>query len=113
MKKYYYFILPVLMAPQISLAQKPGTDVKSLLGYLKGLFNGTLIPLFTTLGLVYVIIAVVGFIMASDDSARREEKKQQIFWGLIGLFVIMTVWALVNIIGNTFDIFRGDSLSPE
>lgn len=114
MKKYYYLIISYFLLPISSFAQgSPASDVTSLLNFFKNLFQRNLIPLFVTLALVYVIYAVIGYIGASEDSQKKEERKQQIYAGLIGLFVILTVWSLVNIVGNTFNIFRGGSLQVQ
>lgn len=111
MKKYLYLLITYISVPSIGFAQEGSArDARSLLNFLRGLFNNSLIPIFVTLGLVYFIWAVVGFISSTDDSAKREEKKQQIFWALIGLFVILSVISLINLVGNTFDIFRGGNL---
>lgn len=111
MKKYFYLIVGFLGTPMMSFAQgRPGNDVRSLLDYFRGVFNNNLIPLSITLALVYFIWAVVGFMSATGDASKREEKKKQIFWGLTGLLVILSVWALVAIVGNTFNVFRGGTL---
>ncbi|MFT6829799.1 MAG: hypothetical protein ACJAV6_000636, partial [Candidatus Paceibacteria bacterium] len=43
--------------------------------------------------------------------AKRNEKKQQIFWGIIGLFVIVSIWGLVAVVGRSFGLFAGGTLS--
>lgn len=96
--------------PCMSFAQNNAQNAESLMIYLHGLINNTLIPLFIAMALLYTIYATVGFIASSEDSKNKEEKKQQIFWGIMGLFVIVSIWGILSIIGNTFNIFAGGTL---
>lgn len=98
-----------LSIPGISFAQA-GQDIDSLTRFLTDFFNKTLIPFFMLLGLAYTVFAVVKFIAAEPGTVEHEEKKQQIFWGLIGLAVLISIWGLVAIVGNTFGIFAGGNL---
>lgn len=111
MKKHLITTSIIALAPLITLAQ-PANDVQSLVQFLVGIFNNRLIPLIITLALIYVIYSTVQFIGSPADSQGKDEKKQQIFWGIIGLFVIITVWSLVAVIANTFNIFGGGVLKP-
>lgn len=111
MKKISLLGLSFLTLPHVAMAQFDGSDVKSLIVSMHGLINKTLIPIFVALALTYVIYAVVTFIAAGDDTQKKEEKKQQIFWGIIGLFIIVSIWALVAVVGRTFGIFAGGTLS--
>lgn len=98
------------MLPYLAIAQAPGQSLGSLVTFLANIFQRWLIPMFISLGLIYVILAVIEYIQANEDSQKKEEKKQQIFWGIIGLFVIISVWSLVAIVQNTFNIFSGGTL---
>jgi cell division protein FtsW (lipid II flippase) len=108
---HYAIGLGLISLPLLVLAQDPGNDAVSLAQFVARFINGQLIPLFILLALVYVIYAAVEFIREKEDSQSKSEKKQQMFWGIIGLFVILTIWSLVGIIENTFNIFRGGNLS--
>ncbi len=110
MKKYLVTIIGIFSMPFLVQAQVPAKDVKTLITYLGSLFNRFLIPLMITLATIYVMYAVVGFIGADQNSQKKEEKKQQIFWGIIGLFVIITVWSLVAVVANTFDVLSGEQV---
>lgn len=98
--------------PLVMSAQAPAQSIKTLISYLSNLFQQWLIPMFMMLALIYVILAVIEYIQANEDSQKKAEKKQQIFWGIIGLFVILSVWSLVAIVQNTFNIFGGGTLQP-
>lgn len=106
-------ILTAALAPYSALAQFDASRADVLFESMHDVISGRIIPLFVALALVYTIYSVVQFIAAADDSQQREEKKQQIFWGLIGLFVITSIWGLIAIIGDSFGLFAGGTLTNE
>ena len=66
-----------------------------------GILND-IIPVLILLATVVFLWGVVQFILAAGNEKEREEKKQFIIYGLIGLFAIVAVWGLVNILLYTF-----------
>ena len=108
--KYKFTFLVLTLLPFLVEAQTPGQSIRTLVTYLANIFQRWLIPMFVTLGLIYTIVASLEYIQANEDSAKRNEKRQQIFWGVVGLFVIISVWALVAIVQNSFNIFSGGTL---
>ena len=52
----------------------------------------------------YFLWGLAQFIMNSDDAAGREEGKRKILWGLIGLTIMVSVSAILNILLGTFDV---------
>ena len=51
---------------------------------------------------VIFLYGVFKFIRA--DAEKKEEGKEFMLWGIIGLFVMLSVWGLVNVIRNTFNL---------
>jgi hypothetical protein len=42
--------------------------------------------------------------LPGQEETKKEKAKQYMLWGIIGLTVMVSVWGLVNILGDTFDI---------
>ena len=91
----------------------PITDLYSIFPALTRLINEAYIILIS----IAVLILVYGlfkFIANAGDPAARKEGRSFILWAVIGIFVMTSVWGLVNILKNTFqldenmydDIFR-------
>lgn len=99
------------VTPLIASAQA-AESIGSLIGFLVNIFQNWLLPMMVSLALIYTIWAVIEYIQANEDSQKKTEKRQQMFWGIIGLFVIISVWSLVAIVQNTFNIFGGGVLRP-
>lgn len=113
MKKYLIILFTFLVSPLIIFAQTgEAGNAESLIRFLHGIINERIIPIFIGIALIYTIYAVVSFIAAGDDTKLREEKKQQILWGVIGLFVIVSIWGIISLIGTTFQdvIYAGGTL---
>jgi hypothetical protein len=65
---------------------------------------GAIIPLLTALATVYFIWGVVEFIKNSDNEAKRKEGRARLTWGIVALFVMVSVWGIVAILRGTFGV---------
>jgi len=61
-----------------------------------------LIPIIFALALVAFFWGISVFLFNADSSDKRVEGKEIMIWGVIALFVMVSVWGLVKIIQNTF-----------
>jgi hypothetical protein len=100
------FLLPV-----VAFAQQQVST-----GYLESIIRGIgrlinlALPVLIAAGVVYFIFNVVKYIIAGDDNA-KEQAKGRIIYGIIGLFVIVAVWGLVNLLGSILGITPGQNNS--
>ena len=44
---------------------------------------------------------------------KREEGKQTIMYDIIGIFVMVSIWGLVNILNRTFNLQQGPIEAPK
>lgn len=88
--------------PSMAAAQ---TTFGTILGTIGGLIN-TIIPILIAGALAYFIYGVIKFITASDGDAKGDARKV-VIQGVIGLFIIMSVWGLVGVIQATFGVGSG------
>ena len=42
--------------------------------------------------------------MRSDDQKKKEVAKSRLLWGIIALFVMVSIWGIINILRYTFDL---------
>jgi hypothetical protein len=61
-------------------------------------------PLLISAAVIVFIVGVVKYINGGDDSTKREEGRNFIIYGIVGLFVIVSVWGLVGILQGTFGL---------
>jgi sorbitol-specific phosphotransferase system component IIC len=72
-----------------------------------GLLVGRIIPVLVVLALLLFIWGIVRFISASGDEKAAEEGKNKMIWGIIALFVIVSVWGLVAFLGEVTGVDQG------
>lgn len=59
------------------------------------------------LSIVVFFYGIVIYIAQSGDEGKRKEGVQYIFYGIIGIFVMVSVWAIVGLLTGTFGISVG------
>lgn len=60
--------------------------------------------LLISLAVIFFIYGIVKFIKSADEEEGREKGKNIMLYGIIGLFVIVSMWGIVNILRNTFEL---------
>ena len=81
----------------------PNPQIKDLLDYGTCVIANSVIPLLFALAAVMFIWGVINyFIINADEEAKRAQGRQFMIWGIVALAVMISVWSLVNIVGNTF-----------
>lgn len=93
--------------PALAFAQ---ANAYSILSTIRGILN-VVIPILITLGIIYFIWGVIEYVISKTEEAKKEGRDKMIY-GIIGLFVIISIWGLVGILSNTFGIQAGGSLTP-
>ncbi len=84
--------------PMVAFAQQPDLSyLSTLLNTIKGLVRNA-IPLVMGLALLAFLWGVFKFIWGGEE--KREEGKQLMLWGVVGLFVMASVWGLVQFLGT-------------
>jgi hypothetical protein len=124
-KKYIFItvLLIIILFPVISFAQSQvGNNVTfntqssltcslgvspkigDLLSYGTCIIGKSVIPLIFALAIVSFIWGVVQYVINNDEESKKAKGKQFMIWGIIALSVMVSVWGLVKILGNTFNI---------
>lgn len=93
--------------PAVASAQAI-TDINSLTYKLTNIGN-VAIQILIAFAVIYIIFNVVRYIMKADKPEDRAPIGQAVLWGIVGLFVILSIWGLVRILTNTF---RTDTNAP-
>lgn len=76
------------------------------------IINNILVPvLFAIAFIVFLWGAFMAFIVGAQNDTAKEKGKNLMLWGLIGFFVMISIWGLVNILVGTINF--GNSQTPE
>lgn len=125
MRKYLlsFFIALTFIMPIVSFAQTSGvnvsysggtattnacqieiTSIAKIFDLAICILRYSVWPLLISISVIVFIVGVIKYIANGDDSTKREEGRNFILYGLIGLFVIVSVWGLVGVLQGTFGL---------
>ena len=85
-------------------AGKSSPIVTDLITYATCVIGASVVPLLFTVAIVFFIWGVVQMLINGDDEEKRSKGKQFMIWGIVALTVMVSVWGLVQILGNSFNI---------
>lgn len=77
--------------------------IAGLLQKLKGILNAV-IPFIIGLTVLVIIWGIFTYVTEAANEEKRTEAKQFILYGIIGLFCMLSIWGLVNILVGTFGL---------
>ncbi len=99
--------------PFVSLAATTIGNVSQAGGFIIDTINGILVPvLFAVAFIVFLWGAFDTFILGANSEEVKEKGKNLMLWGLIGFFVMVSVWGLVNILTGTVSLTGGAPAGP-
>lgn len=64
----------------------------------------SVVPLLFTLATVGFIWGIIQYFLNPDNEEKRKAGKSFMIWGLIALFVMISMWGIVGVLSNTFGI---------
>ncbi len=97
-KKISSFVIPALvLMPALVFAQSDG--VNRLIDQVQNLV-ARLIPIVIGLALLVFLWGVLRYLFSKEDTEKGQAKSFML-WGIITLFVMVSVWGLVQIVSDT------------
>ena len=99
--------------PFLALAQGDFSSIQQSLQTIIQIVNTTIIPLFIGIGVLVFIYGVIQYIIKAGDEEARKSARPVIIWGIIGIFVMVSVWGLVNILVSTFGLQQTKPVYPQ
>ncbi len=104
MKKYILslysllFLLPIL---SFATTKDAATGLEKVITTVQKLL-GLIFPIIGMLATLYFLWSLVKFLQSSGSD--KEDAKQQMIWGIVILFVMVSVWGLVGLLTTTFGL---------
>jgi hypothetical protein len=82
-------------------------DIIPLLNLINRLIINPIIVLAFAVAFLMFMWGIFQFILSETSDTGREEGKRKIFWGLFGIFIMISAYGLINLILGTFGIQAG------
>ena len=102
MKKTIIAVLG-LMTPFAAYAQ---TTLQTIIATLLQMAN-TVVPLFMVIAVAVFLWGIVKYITAAGDEEKAKSARGYIIYGLIGIFVMVSFWGIIQVFGSTFGFTPG------
>ncbi len=77
------------------------STLTSLIQCLTGLFQLT-VPILVALALLYFFWGIASFILKADDQEELKKGRSRMVWGIVALFLILSIAGLIGVIQQTF-----------
>ncbi|HEY4490036.1 MAG TPA: hypothetical protein VJC12_02135 [Candidatus Paceibacterota bacterium] len=65
---------------------------------------GPLINVLIGLGLVFFLWNLAVFILKAGDEEARKNAKKMMFWGILAIFIMVSIWGIIKILQGEFGI---------
>lgn len=75
-------------------------EVDSLISKIADKILNPIIGLMVAIAVVVFIYGVVEFIANADNEDKRKLGKDHMIWGIVGLFIMVSVFGLMNIVAK-------------
>ncbi len=83
---------------------KAEASVVTLMKSINRVLINPLIVLLFALAVVYFIYGLVRYLLSPDNEEVRKSSKSHMLWGIIGMFIMISVFGILSIIMNTLGV---------
>lgn len=99
-------ILAFALTPVLTFAQGAAPITRTVDGFLNYVIYlaGRALPLLILLAVVFLLFGIVKIFFFDSKGEGREEGKKFVGYGILALFVMVSVWGLVNVLRATFQL---------
>ena len=78
------------------------TNLTNLINFFTCLIIDSVIPLLFVTSIAGFVYGILKYFLNPDNEEKRKEGKGFMIWGLIAIFVMVSIWGIVGILSNTF-----------
>ena len=80
------------------------TSIGNIFNFLSCTLLKSIIPFLFTLATAGFVWGILQYFLNPDNEEKRKKGKSYMIWGIISLFVMISMWGLVSILSETFGI---------
>lgn len=78
------------------------TDLTSIINFFTCVIINSVVPMLVALAVIGFIYGIIKYFLNPDNEEKRKDGKSFMLWGIVTLFVMVSIWGLVGILSNTF-----------
>ncbi len=78
--------------------------IGNIFNYISCILITSLVPVLFSIAMVAFIWGVIQTFINPNNEEARKKGKAYVLWGLIGLFIMVTMWSLVGVFTDTFGL---------
>jgi uncharacterized membrane protein YdjX (TVP38/TMEM64 family) len=79
-------------------------SVQTLMNSISRVILNPLIVLLFALAIVYFVYGLAQYLLSPDNEEIRKTSKSHMLWGIIGMFIMVSVFGIINLIMNTLGV---------
>jgi len=79
-------------------------SAQTLMNSINRVIINPLITLLFALAVVYFIYGLARYLLSPDNEEIRKTSKSHMLWGIIGMFIMVSVFGILNLIMNTLGV---------
>lgn len=91
----------------------PIGSLKELISCVIEMVISPLVALLIGLAVLVFLWGIVTYVRNLDNETKRSEGRMMMVWGIIALFVMVSVWGLVGILTGTFNFGTTEPTPPQ
>jgi len=104
------FVSPLIALAQVNTTYSGSSGLGGLLKWFSGILS-LAVPIIISIAVVWFIWSVFQYAIAANEEDKAKAKTH-IIWGIVGLFIMVSVWGLVGILSSTFNLTNTGSSGP-
>ena len=103
--------LALFLVPTVLYAQ-PVSDVSDFFRLIRNTLN-SVVPILIGLAVVIFLFGVIKYIQAGDKAESRSEGRQFMVYSIVAIFVMVSVWGLVEVLTVTLSLDNSGITIPQ
>jgi hypothetical protein len=101
----------MITAPFIAGAQNATGDLTGFVRMVQIIVN-LLVPLVSTLAIVFFFYGLAKYVLNAGDEEKKAEGKNIMIWGVLAMFVLVTIWGIIGFLARTGGFEAGPQVAP-
>jgi uncharacterized membrane protein YidH (DUF202 family) len=102
------FLLPAIV---LAVGNPTFNYTQSVISQIRGLINMAT-PVVIGLAFLFFLWGLMKFVLAAGNEDKREEGKKIMIWGIVAIFIMVSVWGIVQLLQTETGTGGGGIIQP-